>query len=81
MGGDRVLGAIRKQAEQVMDKKPVSTTLPWLLLQFLPSGSCLQFLTQLLFMLDRDVACKSSKPFLPQFASGCGALIQQLKAN
>jgi hypothetical protein len=35
-----ILGSIRKQAEQTMGSKPVSSTLPWLLYQLLTSGSC-----------------------------------------
>ena len=34
-----VLGSIRKQAEQAMRSKPVSSTPPWPLLQLLPPGS------------------------------------------
>jgi hypothetical protein len=34
-------GAIRKQAEQAMGSKPVSSILPWPLHQLLPPGSCL----------------------------------------
>jgi hypothetical protein len=36
-----VLQSIRKQTEQVMESKPVSSTPPWLLPQFLPPGSCI----------------------------------------
>lgn len=42
--GQVVLGDIRKQAEQGIEKKPVSKILPWLLLQFLPAGFCLELL-------------------------------------
>ena len=35
-----VLTSIRKKAEQAMGSKSVSSTLPWLLHQFLPPGSC-----------------------------------------
>jgi hypothetical protein len=35
-----VFGSIRKQAEQAMRSKPVSSTLPWSLHQLLPPGSC-----------------------------------------
>jgi hypothetical protein len=31
-----ILGSIRKQAEQAMGSKPVSSTLPWRLHQLLP---------------------------------------------
>jgi hypothetical protein len=34
----------RKQAEQAMGSKPVSSVPPWPLLQFLHPGSCLEFL-------------------------------------
>jgi hypothetical protein len=34
-----VLGALSKQAEQVMASKPVSSTPPWPLHQLLPPGS------------------------------------------
>jgi hypothetical protein len=36
-----VLGPVRKQGEQIMRNKPVSSTLPWPLHQLLPPGSCL----------------------------------------
>jgi len=39
-----VLGSIRKQAEQAMRNRPVSSTPPWPLLQFLPPDSCLELL-------------------------------------
>lgn len=39
--GQVVLGCIRKQTEQTTESKPVSNSPPWLLLQFLPAGSCL----------------------------------------
>jgi hypothetical protein len=35
-----VLGSIRKQAEQAMRSKLVSSTPPWLLCQLLPPSSC-----------------------------------------
>ncbi|MQL00601.1 hypothetical protein EI005_25685 [Escherichia coli] len=38
---------VRKKAEQVMGSKPVSSTPPWPLLQFLLSGSCLEFLASI----------------------------------
>ena len=37
------LGCIRKWAEQTMGIIPLSSTPPWLLLQFLAPGSCLGF--------------------------------------
>ena len=33
-------GSVRKQAEQAMRSKPVSSNPPWLLHQLLPLGSC-----------------------------------------
>lgn len=48
MDGDNprkvVLGCIRKQAEQVMKNESVNRIPVWLLLQFLHSGYCLEFL-------------------------------------
>ena len=38
-----VLGAYNKQVEQVMRSKLVGSTLSWVLLQFLPLGSYLEF--------------------------------------
>ena len=35
-----VLGSIRKQAEQAMERKPVGSTHPWPLHWLLPPGSC-----------------------------------------
>jgi hypothetical protein len=35
-----VLGAIKKQVEQAMGSKSVSSTLPWPVPQLLPPGSC-----------------------------------------
>jgi hypothetical protein len=45
-----VQGSIRKQSEQAIMSKPVSSTLPWPLHQLLPLGSCpvLSFLADLL---------------------------------
>ena len=39
-----VLGSIKKQAEQAMGSKPVSSTPPWPLFQLLPPDSHLEFL-------------------------------------
>jgi hypothetical protein len=41
--GAVVLGCIMEQTEQAMRIKPVNSIHPWLLLQFLPPGSCLDF--------------------------------------
>jgi hypothetical protein len=40
MPGLVVLGSIRKQAEQVMGSKAVSSSPPWPLHPLLPPGSC-----------------------------------------
>jgi hypothetical protein len=45
--GPAVLSCIRKKAEMVMEEKPVNNIPPWSLLQFLPQGSCLEFLSWL----------------------------------
>jgi len=39
-GAILILGSRRKQAEQAMGSKPVSSTPPWPLYQLLPPGSC-----------------------------------------
>ena len=36
-----ILGTIRKQSEQAMKNKPVSSTNPWHLYQLLPPDSCI----------------------------------------
>jgi hypothetical protein len=59
-GGSRslwlVLGSIRKQAEQAMRSKPVSSTPPWLLHQLLPPGSCpIEFLSWLPSVMNSDM--------------------------
>ena len=36
-----ILDSLRKQAEQALGSKPVSSTLPWPLHQLLPPGSAL----------------------------------------
>jgi len=38
--GLAILGSIRKQAEQAIVSKPISSTPPWPLHQLLPPGSC-----------------------------------------
>lgn len=43
--GQRILGSLRKQAEQAQGSKPVSSTPPQPLLQFLPPGPALTSLT------------------------------------
>jgi hypothetical protein len=40
-----VLGCIEKLPKQALGRKPLSTILPWSLLQFLPLGYCLVFIT------------------------------------
>lgn len=51
MGGSTpkqvVLDAVRKQAEEASSNKPISCIPPWLLLQCLPQGYCLEFLSLL----------------------------------
>ena len=54
--GLSVLGALRKQAEQAMMSKPVSSIPPWPLLQLLPPGSCPDFPQQ--FECDLRVVLK-----------------------
>jgi hypothetical protein len=50
-----VLGSIRKQAEQVMINKPVSSILLWLLHQLLPRGSCPVRVPALTSIMNSDV--------------------------
>lgn len=38
-----VLGVIKKQIEQTIGGKPVSSNSPWILLEFLSMSSCLDF--------------------------------------
>jgi hypothetical protein len=45
--GRVVLDYMRKQTEQATRNKAVSQILPWPLLQFLLSGSCLEFLASI----------------------------------
>jgi len=42
MPGQVILGGTRKQTKQTMKSKQVSSTSPWLLLQFLPPSSSLE---------------------------------------
>jgi hypothetical protein len=39
-----ILGSIRKQAEQTMRSKPISSVPPWPLHQLLPPASCPDFI-------------------------------------
>jgi hypothetical protein len=60
-----VLGSIRKQVEQAMKSKPVSSALPWPLHQLLPSGPCVfEFLSWFPSIRTVIWKCKSNKPFL-----------------
>jgi hypothetical protein len=43
-----VLGTLIKQAEQAVGSNPVSNTLFWLLLHFLPPGYCLAWVSTLI---------------------------------
>lgn len=52
-----------EQAGQDMARKPGSSTPPWFWLQFLPSGSCHEFLPFVPSVMDCDM-CKLNKPFL-----------------
>lgn len=63
------------------ENKSLSTVLPWPLLQFLSSGSWLQFLS--LDSFDEGLCCenKSNKPFLPKITFGSAAFSQQQKPN
>lgn len=47
-----VPGAVRKQAKQVMESKPVRGVTSQPLLQLLPPGSCLEFLPWLPLVMD-----------------------------
>ena len=51
-----VLGSIRKQSEQAMGSKPVSSISPWPLHQLLPPGPALfELLSWLSLMMDYNV--------------------------
>jgi hypothetical protein len=43
--GQMILGCMGRQAEKAMGSKPVNIVPLWSLLQFLPPGSCLDFLS------------------------------------
>ena len=58
-----VLGFIRRQAEQAIMIKPLSHTPPWPLHQFLPPGSCFEFLSWLLLVVMRFKYCKLKYTF------------------
>ena len=51
--------------------KPASSTPPWFLLQFLPSGSCIEFLPRLPFTADYNCKLKSTLSSLGYFWSWC----------
>ena len=69
----RVLGSIRKQAEQARGSKPVSSTCPWPLHQPLPPGSCPDFLQWSTVLWK----CKLDKPLLSPacFWSWCSVIV------
>lgn len=53
--GKMVQRCLRKQAEQAIRSKPISSILPWSLLQSIPLGPCLQFLPWIPLMMDCSV--------------------------
>jgi hypothetical protein len=62
-----VLGSIRKQTEQAMGSKPVSSTPPWPLHQLLLQVPVLlEFLTSFADIHTTLQTCKPNKPFPPQ---------------
>lgn len=71
--GQVVLVGIRKWAEQDMGNKPVSSMLPWSLLQFLTPDSCLEFLSLLPSMMDHTLVIKANQTISPSrcFWSEC----------
>ena len=60
--GTVVLGSIRKQAEQALESKPVSSTIHGLCLQV---PALLEFLPSLLLMMNCDMEVQA-KSFLPE---------------
>lgn len=60
----------RKMAEQARGIQPMSSVLPWSLLQFPPLGSCLSSWPD--FPSRWTVTCKPNKPCPPQVVFGCG---------
>jgi hypothetical protein len=73
------LGSLRKQTEQAMGSKPVSSIPLWPLHQFLPPGSLLVKFLSWFFFLWWTVKgmCKSNKLLPPQLVSGHSVLTQQ----
>ena len=68
-----VLGCIRKQTAEAIERKPVSRVPPRLLPQFLPPDSCLEFLPSLPFVVDHDGGgglSHRTKSFPPQVTLG-----------
>ena len=47
-------GAIRQQAEKTMGRKPINSVSSWPLHQFVPAGSCPEFLFRLPLLIDYD---------------------------
>jgi hypothetical protein len=66
ISGQVILGAIRKQVEQITRSKPVSSIPPWPLSQILPSSSCLEILTWLPSVRTVVRTCTPSQPFPPK---------------
>jgi hypothetical protein len=63
--GQADLGHVRKQAGQAIKSKPVNSAPSWFLLQFLPLGSCLEFLLQLPSMMDCYLQSKMKYTLFP----------------
>lgn len=76
--GKVVPACIRKQAEQALESKPVHNMSSWLLLQFLPPGSCLEFP---LWWTMIEMCKPKTSAFLPQASFGCDILSQQQKQD
>jgi hypothetical protein len=76
-------GSIRKQTEQAMGSKSVSSTLPWLLLQLLPLDSC-PVRVPVLTLIGDNQQCGSiniGNPFLLNLFSAHGVSSQEWKPN
>lgn len=58
------LGSIRKQAEQAMESNLVSSISPWLLVQFLLPGCCLEFLPWLPSEMNYNIKAEINPFFL-----------------
>lgn len=72
-----LVGFIKKQDEQALKSKPVSTTPPRPLLQSLPPAFCLKFRSWLPSIIDCKPGNESSvSPFFPQVALDHGVSSQ-----